>query len=69
MRDTSIYFWRVCNTPVSVVRKEKYLNFVIVIQTCCMTLHIVKVFFAGPFLKMWKFSLVEGCDGTTLTFV
>lgn len=34
-----------------------------------MTLHIVKVFFASPYMKMWKFSKLDGRHGTTLTFV
>ena len=44
------------NTPVSVGCKRKILNFVIVIRQCRTDKHIVKVFFASPFAKMWKFS-------------
>ena len=44
------------NTPVSVGCKRKILNFVIVIRQCRTDIHIVKVFFASPFAKMWKFS-------------
>ena len=30
-------------------------------------IHIVKVFFASPLMKMWKFSQLDGRYGTTLT--
>lgn len=32
-----------------------------------LALHIVKVFFASPYMKMWKFSRLVGRYGTTLT--
>ena len=43
-----------CNTPVSVGRLKKlFLKFVGSCGFYRLTLHIVKVFFASPFLKMW----------------
>ena len=32
-------------------------------------IHIVKVFFASPLMKMWKFSQLDGRPEATLTFV
>ena len=40
-----------------------------VLRFCRLILHIVKVFFASPLMKMWKFSQLDGRYGTTLTFV
>ena len=36
----------------------KILNFVIVVRLCRTDIHIVKVFFSSPLMKMWKFSLL-----------
>ena len=41
---------------VRVARKGKMFTFVESSGTSRLALHIVKVFFASPFLKMWKFS-------------
>ncbi len=48
------------DTTVRVARKGKMFTFVESSGTSRLALHIVKVFFASPFLKMWKFSQVEG---------
>ena len=43
-------------TIVRVARKRKMFTFVGSFGTSRLALHIVKVFFASPLSKMWKFS-------------
>ena len=52
---TAIDFCIYRNTPVSVVCRfvKTFRIFVEYRGSCCVILHIVKVFFASPFLKMW----------------
>ena len=55
--ETWCFLFYPCNTPfASVVRSNNYVYFCIVNRLSRLTLHIVKVFFASPLLKMWKFS-------------
>ena len=44
------------NTPVSVARLKNFSDICSVKRLCRLILHIVKVFFASPYMKMWKFS-------------
>ena len=49
-----------CNTPVSVVPFIKTIFYICKSGGFCrLILHIVKVFFASPFVKMWKFSYLK----------
>ena len=49
-----------CNTPVSVVPFIKTFFYICKSGGFCrLILHIVKVFFASPFVKMWKFSYLK----------
>ena len=43
------------DTTVRVIRKGKMFTFVESSGTSRLALHIVKVFFASPLSKMWKF--------------
>ena len=49
-----------CNTPSECCPFLKTFSYICSFGGFCrLTLHIVKVFFASPFVKMWKFSYLK----------